>query len=129
MITRTYTTTPVREVALAVAVELVNAERAGRVPPSPPLTADEYFAARLDETLDSYGRTHQAAIAARAVQAFLAAPPQAQGQLLGILGLTDYGSLPPQALSRVLGTVGLANFLALPPDDQNRCFALAGLGV
>jgi hypothetical protein len=127
MAVRTYTTTPVREVSLGCAAEADGAARAALG--LPPLTADEYFAARLDEAMDSYGRTHQAAVAGKAVQAFLAAAPAAQGQLLGILGLTDYAGLPPAALARVLGTVGLQSFLALTPDDQNRCFVLAGLGV
>lgn len=137
MVTRTYVTTPVREVNLSAAVAKANAPivaqnavLAKQVPPGNPLalwTNDSYFAVRVDEFLDSYGRQYQQDILARAIKAFVSATKANQTQILSILGLSAYATLAPADLSPILSTIGLTNFLALTLDLQNQCFTLAGL--
>jgi hypothetical protein len=128
MAARQYTTTPVREVALACATEAANAGRAAQTPPLPPLAADDFFALAVDGLADGWGRNYREAVLAKALAAFGAAPADARGQILAALGMTAYAALPPADLAGALQAVGLARFLALSPDRQNQCFALAGLG-
>lgn len=138
MKTRSYDFTPVRESNLTAAVAAANAPiqaandaAAKQTPPGaqqPLWTNDTYWQVRNDDFLDSYGRQHQTDIASQAVQAFMTAPQDKQGQLLTLLGMADYAALPPAALAKALGTIGLTNFMALTPDQQNEAFALAGLG-
>jgi hypothetical protein len=135
--TRTYITTPVREVNLSAVVAKANAPivaqnavLASQKIPGTPLvlwTNDSYFAARLDDFLDSYGSQYQQDILARAIKAFMSATKVNQTQILSILGLSAYAALAPADLAPILSTIGLTNFLALPPDLQNQCFTLAGL--
>lgn len=137
MAQRTYTTTPVREVGLSAAVAAVNKDiqakndaLAKQDPPGTPLplwTNDTYFAARIDDVLDSWASQHMDTTLQQAMEAFMAAPQDKQGQILSLLGLADYASLPPASLGKVLGTIGLSNFLALTKDQQNEAFTLAGL--
>jgi hypothetical protein len=129
MALRSYETTPVREVALSCALDLVNAGRAAAVPPLPPLAADSFFAAAVDAVHDGWARNYRDAAAQKALAAFEAAAADSQGQILSVLGMSAYAALPPADLQGALAAVGMQKFLSLSADDQNRCFALAGLGV
>jgi hypothetical protein len=136
---RTHNLTPQREISLATAAAVANepiiAQNEALVkqePPGKPLTlwtSQTYWEFCNNNFLDSFARQHKEAIARQAVQAFLKAAPDAQKELLSMLGLSDYAGLSLAALSTVLSTIGLANFVNLTEDQQNQAFALAGLGV
>lgn len=134
-----YTSTPVREVALATVVAQANAaidssneQLAKQDPPGKPashLTNEDYLTARINDVLDSYARQHAADMAQQAIAAFAGADQATQGQSLKILDMADYASLPPAAMAKALSTIGLSTFLTLTTDQQNALFSAVKLGV
>jgi hypothetical protein len=102
MATYTYNTTPVREAALMATVGLLNAEetkendrRAERnEDPLPLTTKEQYWIARNDEFLDSYGREHKDEILQLTLSKYAALNDSQKLAALNVLGLGDLQTVP-----------------------------------
>jgi hypothetical protein len=117
MFTRTITTTPLQELALAAVVAERNAENDG-----PPITADDYFQVRVSEVLQSYAASRVDPLIDRAIADLFTRPPEVQGAVITALGLAG---VPPGVLPGILADgVGRTRFLALTPDQQNALVSL-----
>lgn len=132
-----YNTTPVREAALIGTVALLNAEETKRneeratrnEDPLPLTTKEQYWTARNDEFLDSYGRQHENEISQLALSKYAALNDTQKVAALTILGLADLQTLPPETQQKLLAVVGVKNFLALSHDQMNELFSILGIGV
>lgn len=123
MATRTITTTPLQELALAAVVAETNIQRAASsLDPLPPITADDYFQARVSDVLQSYAAGRVDELINRAIADLFTRPPEVQGAVITALGLAG---VEPGVLPGILTDgVGRKRFLALTPDQQNALVSL-----
>jgi hypothetical protein len=137
MASYTYNTTPVREVALMATVALLNAEEtkkneervARNEDPLPLTTKEQYWTARNDDFLDSYGREHKDGIIQLTLSKYATLNDAEKVAALNVLGLGDLQTVPLETQKKILSVVGVQNFLALSHDQMNELFTILGIGA
>jgi hypothetical protein len=95
-------------------------------PGGQPPTADQVLLSFLGDRLAEAGKMNQEKVLTTLLAKFFAADATAQGQVLTMLGLTDFAALPPESQRKAFRALATPAFLAL--DYQGQVEVCAALG-